>query len=74
MELDLQSLFGLLCTAVFIGGDPAAPTLPQHLGSYKKALLVIQDGRLDGWMANRGINEREETGAGILNNRCWNFK
>jgi hypothetical protein len=25
MELDLQSLFGLLCTAVLIGRDPATP-------------------------------------------------
>jgi hypothetical protein len=25
MELDFQSLFGLLCTAVFIGFDPATP-------------------------------------------------
>jgi hypothetical protein len=28
MELDLQSLFGLLCTAVLIGGDLATPQLP----------------------------------------------
>ncbi len=26
MELDLQSLFGLLCTAVLIGWDPATPS------------------------------------------------
>ncbi len=28
MELDLQSLFGLLCIAVFIGWDPATPHPP----------------------------------------------
>ncbi len=35
MELDLQSLFGLLCTAVLIGGDPATPPppLPTHSGA-----------------------------------------
>ncbi len=44
MELDLQSLFGLLCTAVLIGRDPATPPLPP-LGSYTRALLVSQDRR-----------------------------
>ncbi len=39
MALDLQSLFGLLCTAVLIGWDPATPPLPPHLGSYTRALL-----------------------------------
>ncbi len=34
MELDLQSLFGLLCTAVLISWEPATPPLPPHLGSY----------------------------------------
>jgi hypothetical protein len=29
IELDLQSLFGLLCTAVLIGRDPATPPLPR---------------------------------------------
>jgi hypothetical protein len=29
MELDLQSLFGLLCTAVLIGCDPATSPLPR---------------------------------------------
>ncbi len=38
MELDLQSLFGLLFTAVHIGWDPAIPPL-------SRALLVSQDGR-----------------------------
>ncbi len=28
MELDLQSLFGLQCTAVLIGRDPATPPPP----------------------------------------------
>jgi hypothetical protein len=39
MMLDLQSLFGLLCTAVLIGPQPP------HLGSYTMALLVCQDRR-----------------------------
>jgi hypothetical protein len=29
--LDLQSLFGLLCTAVLIGSDPATPPFPPNL-------------------------------------------
>jgi hypothetical protein len=29
MELDLQSLFGFLCTAVLIGLDPATPPFPR---------------------------------------------
>jgi hypothetical protein len=29
MELDLQSLFGLLCTAAIIGWDPATPPPPR---------------------------------------------
>jgi hypothetical protein len=47
MELDLQSLFGLLCTAVLIGCDPATPPspLPLHLGFYTTALLVSRDRR-----------------------------
>jgi hypothetical protein len=45
MELDLQSLFGLLCTDVLIGRDPATHPLPPHLGSYMRALLVSQDRR-----------------------------
>ncbi len=44
MELDLRSLFGLLCTAVLIGWDPTTP-LPPHLGSYTRSLLVSQDRR-----------------------------
>jgi hypothetical protein len=38
-----------MCTAVLIGRDPATPpptpSLPPHLGSYKRALLVSQDRR-----------------------------
>ncbi len=46
MELDLQSLFGLLCTAVRIGRDPATPyPLPPLLGSYTRTLLVSQGRR-----------------------------
>ncbi len=46
MELDLQSLFGLLCTAVLIGWDPAIPPpLDPHWGSYTRALVVSQDRR-----------------------------
>ncbi len=45
IELDLQSLFGLLCTAVLISWDPATPSLPTQLGSYTRALLVSQDRR-----------------------------
>jgi hypothetical protein len=40
MELDLQSLFWLLCTAVLIGREPASLPLPPYLGSYTRALLV----------------------------------
>ena len=32
MELDLQSLFGLLCTAVLIGRDPATLPPPPAFG------------------------------------------
>jgi hypothetical protein len=48
LELDLQGLFGLLCTAVLIGWDwdPATPPpLPPHLGSNMRVLLVSQDRR-----------------------------
>jgi len=33
MELDLQSLFGLLCTAVLIGWDPATSNPPIYEGA-----------------------------------------
>jgi hypothetical protein len=40
MELDVQRLFGLLCTA----DSAASPTPPPpNLGSYTRALLVSQD-------------------------------
>jgi hypothetical protein len=42
MKLDLQSLFGLLCTAVLIDGTPQLPLSPD-LCLYTKALLVSQD-------------------------------
>ncbi len=45
MELDLQSLFGLLCTSVLIVWDAVITPLRQHLGSYTRALLVSQDRR-----------------------------
>jgi hypothetical protein len=43
MELDLQSLFGLLCRAVLI--ETRNSPLSPHLGSYTRALLVSQDRR-----------------------------
>jgi hypothetical protein len=45
MELDIQSLFGLLCTAVLMGQDPLTPLLPPILGSYMRTLFVSQDRR-----------------------------
>jgi len=46
MEWDIQSLFGLQCTAVLIGWVPATlPPLSPHLGSYTRALLISQDRR-----------------------------
>jgi hypothetical protein len=46
MKLDLQSLFGLLCTAVLIGCDLATPPFPRiWVQSYTRAPLVSQDGR-----------------------------
>jgi hypothetical protein len=41
IELDLQSLFGLLCTAVLIGGDLATPPPP----AFTRELSVGQDRR-----------------------------
>jgi hypothetical protein len=43
MQLDLQSSFGLLCTAVpySLADTPQPP--PSHLGSHTRALLVSQD-------------------------------
>ncbi len=52
IKLDLQSLFGLLCTAVLIGWDqhplglrPCNHPYPPDLGSYTRALLVTQNRR-----------------------------
>ncbi len=46
MELGLQILFVLQCTAILIGWDPATPPpFPPHLGSYTRTLLVSQDRR-----------------------------
>ncbi len=46
MELDLKSLFELLCTAAVLSGwAPATPSLTPHLGSHTRALLVSQDRR-----------------------------
>jgi hypothetical protein len=42
MELDLQSLFELLCRAHWL--SPATPP-PPYLGSYRRSLLVSQDRR-----------------------------
>jgi len=60
MELDLQSLFGLLCTAVLIGWDFASPPFTRILGSYTRALLVCQDRRhlfVTTWLRRRGRGE-----------------
>jgi hypothetical protein len=46
MELDLQSLFGLLCAQMYSMAEiPQLPPLPPHLGSYTRALLVSKDRR-----------------------------
>ncbi len=45
LELDLQSLFGLLCTAVLIGWNPPYSPPAPHLGSYTRALLDSQERR-----------------------------
>jgi hypothetical protein len=61
MELDLQSLSGLLCTAVLIGRDPATPPLPPHWGSYTRALLVSQDRRhlfLTPWVQHSALYKK----------------
>ncbi len=43
MELDLQSLVGLLCTSVFIGWGPATPPFPRIWAHIRGRLLVSQD-------------------------------
>ncbi len=45
LNTELEPLFGLLCTTVLIGWDPATPHLPPHFGSCTKELLVSQDRR-----------------------------
>ncbi len=45
MDLDIQSLFGLLCTSVLIGREQATTPHPPHLGLYARALLVSQGRR-----------------------------
>jgi hypothetical protein len=43
MELDNQSLFGFLCTAVLIGGDPRNSPLPPAFGLiYEGAIYIGQ--------------------------------
>ncbi len=78
MELDLKSLFGLLCTAVLNGWDPATPPLPPHppthLGSYTRALLVIEDRRhsfvtpLVSTLRNGGSRKRIKIIEGVVQN------
>jgi hypothetical protein len=44
MELrSLQSFFGFCVQLYSLAETPATPPLPQHLGSYTRALLVSQD-------------------------------
>ncbi len=45
MELDLQSLFGLLCTAGLISLNPATPPPPRIWAHRRGRLLVSQDRR-----------------------------
>ncbi len=45
MERDLQSLFGLLCTAVLIGWDPATPPSPRIWAHIRGRYLGSQDRR-----------------------------
>jgi hypothetical protein len=45
MELDLQSLFGFLCTTVNCSHWLRPHNSPSHLGSYTRALLVSKDRR-----------------------------
>jgi hypothetical protein len=46
MEFDLQSLFGLLCTAACTHWlRPRNSPLPSHSGSYTRVVLVSQDRR-----------------------------
>jgi hypothetical protein len=45
MELDLQSLCGLLVQLYSLSETLQLPPFPPHLGSYTRALLVSQDRR-----------------------------
>ncbi len=45
IELDIQSLFWLLCTAVLIGRDPANPPPPPIFGLIYEGAIGQQDRR-----------------------------
>ncbi len=46
IELDFQSLFGLLCIQLYsLAEIPQLPPFPMHLGSYMMAILVSQERR-----------------------------
>ncbi len=51
MELDLQSLFGLLCTAVLIGRGPATTPPPP-------AFRLIYEGAIGQWSAKKETSLR----------------
>jgi hypothetical protein len=44
MELDLHSLFGLQCTAVLIGLDPATPTPPSRIWAHLRGHYTVKKG------------------------------
>jgi hypothetical protein len=72
MESDLQSLFGLLCTAVLIGRDQQPPPLSLHSSSYTRALLVSQDRRhffVTPWTQQR--ESLRATGQVVFNSVLW---
>ncbi len=74
IELDLQSIFGLLCTAVLIGWDPAIPPLPPHLAHWL-TLLVSQDRRhlyVTPWF-HMSVNLTNEAVLGLLYYDNWNY-
>ncbi len=56
-ELDLQSLYWLLCTAVLIGSHPATSPSPRIWAHIRGALLVSQDRRhlfVTPWLTMKG--------------------